>query len=124
MSNKPAIGSCVFGPFVLPAPWPMRIEWKTPADLESDVLRIRIAELEAEVAARKDWICPETYALTLAAVKSEAVCADAAEAECARLRAFHDAWDGQVAHIYLVGGKAMLDLYNAAHKAAAAAGSE
>lgn len=42
----------------------------------------------------------------------------ALQAECARLRAFHDAWDGQVAHIYLVGGDAMLDLYNAAHKAA------
>ena len=42
--------------------------------------------LSAEVTARKDWICPETYALTLQAVKSEAVRADAAEAECARLR--------------------------------------
>lgn len=42
--------------------------------------------LQAEMAARKDWICPETYALTLQAVKSEAVRADAAEAECARLR--------------------------------------
>jgi hypothetical protein len=60
-----------------------------------------IRELQAEVAARKDWICPETYALTLQAVGVEAAAKAKAEARLAAIGAYDTAaWlslDGEYA---------------------------
>lgn len=47
--------------------------------------------LLAEVERRENWVCPETYMLTLAAVQTEAKRVAELSAEVERLRAYGDA---------------------------------
>lgn len=79
--------------------------------LAADVERVfadqaaRVAELERKVAERANWVCPETYALTLQAVAIEAEAKDRAERRLGEVRAAFVEMGEMMAGMYQAAGE-------------------